>query len=223
VPDRSARPAPLRAPAALASGAPRPGARLVAAALALLLGAASPGAEAQPPDRLDRMLARGPVVVVERDPSGALRRVVATALIDAPAEEVWELLTRVKEYPDWLDDVRAVEVVEVRGEQLEVEVLLRVPGPDLSYRAELQLDRSSWSIRGRATSRNLAGSAWDWILEPQGDRTLVHRRSYSTALTDHWLLKQFPDQLHVLHLGINATTPLIELEALRRAVGGASP
>ena len=206
---------------------PRPdGPRLRRARAAGLLGLAlalAPAALAQAPDRLDRMLERGPVLVVERDPSGALRRVVGTALIDAPAEEVWELLTRVQEYPDWMDDVRAVQLLSVRGDVHELEVLLRTPGPDLSYRAELQVDRSSWSIRGRATSRNLAGSAWDWILEPQGERTLVHRRSYSTALTDHWVLKQFPDQLHVLHLGINATTPLIELEALRRAVEAGAP
>jgi uncharacterized protein YndB with AHSA1/START domain len=116
-------------------------------------------------------------------PSGADRELRAEAIVDAPADRVWELLCDLSRMPDWSPElVRMVPLkpggLRVGQWYLGINRRKGVVWPSRSVVAVLEPGRSlAWDTR-------TSGARWIWELIPDGDRTrVVHRRPVPRALT----------------------------------------
>jgi len=172
-------------------------------------------------DRLDDLLARGEVVLVEADPDGAVRGVTAVTYVAAPPDAVWARLTDFGAYPTWMPGALQAESRPAGDGAVDVDWVLKVPGPNVKYTGHNDLDRAGWTITQEAISKNLRGSRWVWRLEPAGEGTVVYREAFATQITDNWLLNQLDDYKGMLDIGINVASPVIEVQALARACGAA--
>ena len=115
--------------------------------------------------------------------SGADRELRAEAIIDAPAERVWDLLSDLSRMPDWSPElVRMVPLkrggLRVGQWYLGINRRKAVVWPSRSVVAVLEPGRSlAWDTRS-------SGARWIWELSPDGEQTrVVHRRPVPRSLT----------------------------------------
>jgi len=114
---------------------------------------------------------------------GADRELRAEAVVDAPADRVWELLSDLSRMPYWSPElVRMVPLrsggLRVGQSYLGINRRKAVVWPSRSVVAVLEPGRSLvWDTK-------TSGARWVWELTPDGDRTLVvHRRPVPRNLT----------------------------------------
>ncbi len=182
---------------------------------ATALGGESPG--------LDELLARGELALVETHDDGSLNKVTVLSRIQAPRAVVWNKLADFENYVAWMPQVVKSQVVSRRespeGTEVLVDWSIKVPGPNVQFRTRYILDEAAGSIVGTWVSGALEGSQWEWRLLDEGTSTMVFRISFSTAVADNWVLRQFDDDFHTLDVGINSATPIIEIKGLKHALG----
>ena len=115
--------------------------------------------------------------------AAASRELRAEAVVDAPADRVWEALTDLSRMPDWSPElVRMVPLkrggLRVGQWYLGINRRKAVVWPSRSVVAVVEPGRSlAWDTKS-------SGARWIWELVPEGDRTrVVHRRPVPRALT----------------------------------------
>ena len=116
-------------------------------------------------------------------PHTADRELRAEAVVDAPAEKVWSVLTDLSRMSEWSPELMTMVPLKRGGLRLGQWYLginrrKGVIWPTRSVIAELEPGRSlAWDTR-------TSGARWIWELVPDGDRTrVVHRRPVPKALT----------------------------------------
>lgn len=170
---------------------------------------------------LPSLLARGPVALVETKADGRVSKVTAIAKVAATPDAVWAKLTAFQDYTAWMPQVVKSDVLSQSDgppKTVVVDWSIAAPGPNIAFTATYTLDEAAHTIDGAWQSGALKGSAWSWRLVADGSGTMVYRESYSAAVADNWLLTQFDDSAHTLELGLNAATPIVEVQALEKAL-----
>jgi uncharacterized protein YndB with AHSA1/START domain len=111
------------------------------------------------------------------------RELRAEAVVDAPADKVWELLTDFSRMPDWSPELMKMVPLKRGGLRvnqwyLGINRRKAMVWPSRSVVAVLEPGRSlAWDTK-------TSGARWVWELSPDGDRTrVVHRRPVPKALT----------------------------------------
>jgi ribosome-associated toxin RatA of RatAB toxin-antitoxin module len=170
---------------------------------------------------LHTLLGKGPVTMVETKADGHVERVTAIAKVPATPDVVYARLAKFEDYTTWMPQVEQSEVVErLDGPPSTaiVEWSIAAPGPNVNFTAKYTLDPVAHTIAGEWQKGALEGSTWEWRIVADGAGSLVYRVAYNSAVSDNWLLSQFDDSSHTLELGLNAATPIVELNALTKAV-----
>jgi ribosome-associated toxin RatA of RatAB toxin-antitoxin module len=94
--------------------------------------------------------------------------------IRAPIDEVWEILVDIERYPESMDHVRSVEIVERLGERtrrVAWSVLLK--GSILEWVEEEELDPENHSIVFRQLSGDLEYFDGHWALRENGNEETI--------------------------------------------------
>lgn len=169
-------------------------------------------------DDLQTLLARGPVALIETKDDGRVDKVTAIAKLDAAPDAVWTQIVTFEDYTTWMPQVVKSSVTSRSGSEVAVDWAIATPGPNVAFSAKYELDAAARTVKGEWTAGALEGSHWEWKLVPDGAGTLVYRTTYSSAVSDNWLLRQFDDPSHSLELGLNAATPIVELQALEKVL-----
>lgn len=193
------------------------------AAVAFSLGAGLDLAQGaiQAPFRVDESLAsllnRGELILTESNPDGTLKQATAIGRVNAPVDAVWARLVTYEGYPGWMPKVGALEILEAAEGRHVLKWDVEVPGPNYRYTMRSVEDRAARVIQQDQIAGSLGGSHWSWQLVPQGEQTLVYRSAYTNVTDESWVAKQLDDSAHTLSFGVNVTTCLVELRALRAA------
>ena len=160
----------------------------------------------------------GEVVQVLTDDDGQLAGVRALGRIDAPIHDVWQVLIDFDHHEDWLPMIGRTDVTAIEGSTYTVDFVVQVPGPNMRFSCDWVVDASTHSMRAVGARGSLEGGVWSWTLHDAGDHTLVERVTEASAMVDSWILRQFDDDARTLQLGINVTSPLVEVLGLRQEV-----
>ncbi len=172
-------------------------------------------------DPLSELLQRGELSLVESTAGGGVARVTAIVDIAAPPQQVWDRIVAFDTYTAWMHGVLRATPVRVDDNTVDVDFLIKAPGPNVRYQARFTLDRGSNRITADATGKNLKGSRWVWQLEPRTDGTTrVFRESRAGGIEDNWALDMLGEHKEVILLGINLSSPVIEVRSLKRACEG---
>ena len=169
---------------------------------------------------LDDLLARGEVSLIESTADGGLQQVTTFSRIHAPVAGVWAKLIDFASYETWMPQVATSDEVERTEASVTVDWSIKVPGPNVNFRARYDLEPVAYKVTATGVSGSVAGGVWEWVLKDEGATTFVTRTTYASAVVDTWIVRQFDDEAHSLELGINAASPIIEVRGLKAAVEG---
>lgn len=175
-------------------------------------------------ESLTSLLSRGELTLVESKPGkksgqdGGLKQVTSIANIKAPVEAVWAKLIDFPAYTVWMPKVTECTPTRTEGNQVDVQWNIDVPGPNYRYLTRNVLDKAHFRIEQSQLEGALKGSHWSWQLIAQGDSTLVYRTAFTNVTDESWLARQLDDESHTLSYGINVSTGLLEVRALRRVM-----
>lgn len=195
----------------LASDLPYPG--------DLLPKARAQAAEFSSQETLATLLQKGELTLVENRPDGKLKQVTAIAVIHRPAQEVWTRLLDYSSFVSWMPKVKESSIVRQQGNTTDVQWEIEVPGPNYRYMARNTPDPATLTLTQQQVSGALKGSRWSWQLVSQSPETTLVFRTVSTNVTDEsWIARQIDDESHTLSYGINVTSSLLEVRALRRVM-----
>ena len=181
---------------------------------AVFMGAAG-RAQAAGPD-----LEKGPVVLVEEDDTGRFKKATAMIVVDAPPWEVFAVLRDMSRYTEFMPKVIRSDVTPHQGtvsETFDVRMVYDIPGPDTDYTARMSVDEEDKRIVGTWLHDDLRGSRWEWKVQPWGEggtrALLVHSLSVKNFSP---LLRQVDDDQQTVTVGVNVSTALVTVKALKR-------
>lgn len=168
-------------------------------------------------DALSSLLQKGPVVLVEEDEGGGFAQATAIIDIDAAPEEVWSALLAMQEFKHYMPKIVRSDVMRRTGTSFDVRFVYDIPGPDTDYTARMSVNEAQREIVGRWLRDDLKGSLWTWRLRPHpGGRTLL----FHTVRVQNFspLLKQVDDEQQTVTVGVNVSSALATVKALKRRV-----
>jgi ribosome-associated toxin RatA of RatAB toxin-antitoxin module len=165
------------------------------------------------------LLAKGPLVSVERGSDGKFSRCTALILINAPPEKVWATITDYEHLQDFVPKVVKSEVVQKNETTTDVKLEIDTPGANTKYvvRHTPHLDTKTLDITW--VSGDLKGTAWTFHLEPTPEGgTLL---SYSGS-SRHFsrVLESLEDDQQTITIGVNVGAALTTVNAMKSRAEG---
>ena len=173
------------------------------------------------PSQVAMLAQQGSLLVIKYKDDGTLKEVVAGAVVDAPVDKVWELLTDFESYPKFMPQTTGMKTIkkisdtQVQTEQtIKVEIwVLKVA---ITYQHLQTLDPKK-SIRFHYLSGDLPGTygRYDLVELPGKNQTLLFYSLYSNLVALPWpigpIMKSQPDFL----TSVNVSTTSMVVKAVR--------
>jgi uncharacterized protein YndB with AHSA1/START domain len=167
-----------------------------------------------PPDTLETLLARGPLVSVEADGQGTFEAAIGFLDVEAPLERVWSVLTDVAKYKEYVPRVVESETKLVPG-GARVKFEIESPGPNTLYTVQYALNPAAHVALGKQVSGDLKGSTWRWeLFETAPGRTRV--RYTSRARNFSSIVAALEDGAQTVTAGLNVGAAITMLRALKK-------
>jgi len=169
---------------------------------------------------LEKLAGKGELVTIEEDSSGNLQNVTAGIIIDAPVNEVWQIVTDYNRYHEFLPQTKRVRILKQSGDTAEVEYNLKlavsVVGIGIDYilrHTHQKPDRIHFEL----VSGDLAEVRGGWELIPTagGEKTLAFYSVFtdlkSLGRVASFALKQEPS----MELAINVSSAVLIVKAVK--------
>jgi ribosome-associated toxin RatA of RatAB toxin-antitoxin module len=214
---RRRRPASARVP----EPGPARGRRLLGPALAaaVLLASPTPAAAVALSEDQQRQVAEGEVVVLDARPPGASPGAgggTAVAVVPAPVERVWAVLTDYPGHPRYYPGVVAAEVLETTGLRVLVRYTVRVGLLTFRFHMRKTADpprrRIEWQLAEERSNGLLRENSGYWLVEARPGGSLV---TYAIAVRSY--VPAF------LTAGSERESLVDTVNGLRRVVAGSGP
>lgn len=181
----------------------------------LLLLAAQP-ALAEDGDALVRLLQTGPIAQVHRDADGKFKMAEGIAVVEAPPQRTYEVIIDVPNFAKFMPQTETVKVVNQGPDFIDAEVELDVPVFSYEYTMRHKFDPAHLSMQADWLEGDGEGnSAHTWAEPCPGhpEWTLLH---YTTRAELPGVITTFEDDQMVLTIGVNASTVLGVVQAIKR-------
>lgn len=158
-------------------------------------------------------LEKGPLVLVE-ETKGKFATCSSIVLIDAPPEQVWEIVKAQDKFKDFVPKVLTSEM-KPQGTDYEVHFVIDVPGPDTDYAIRYTIDDATKTMSGAWAKGDLKGSRWTWKIEAApGNKTLV---THTLALKNFsGIAQSLEDDNQTITVGVNVSAALAVTKAVKK-------
>jgi ribosome-associated toxin RatA of RatAB toxin-antitoxin module len=170
---------------------------------------------------MDSLFRQGSLLIVRQKPDLTLINITGGQVVNAPLDQVWEVINDFERYPEFMPQTTAEKVLDrpdpnhVLVEQSIGVKIWQLPSVDITYKLMQELTPKSkvrfWHVEG-----TLAGTYGGWDLVSAGDRTMIFYTLYSNLTALGWglggIMKSQPDFM----AGVNATTIIMVTKAVKK-------
>jgi len=176
------------------------------------------------PDQIAALAKQGSLLIVKLKPDGGLKEVVSAAVVNAPADKVWDTLADFESYPKFMPQTTKMRVISKPAEnqfitEQTITVEIYVLKVNLTYQ-HLQKLEPKRKIRFSYLSGDLPGTfgAWDLVEVPGKNQTIIFYTLYSNLTSLPWpigpIMKSQPDFL----TSVNVSTGSMVVKAVKEEV-----
>ena len=180
-----------------------------------------PFALAEDPTHLAALAEDGLVVLVDKAADGSLQTVKAVAVVDAPRDRVWQLVTDFDAYETWAPQMADASVVARQDQQVDVAFDLAfrfsVVSKHVKYTMRHTLQPPS-TVRFELLEGDMNGAKGGWVLHELGDRTLVVYENISDLRSMGWIVGALLEEQPAMELAIQSNTVATMVEAVQQAL-----
>jgi hypothetical protein len=184
--------------------------------LAALLVAAS-SASADPALDPQAMLARGPLVTVERGLDGRFLRCKVLVHIRAPPARVWAAMTDFPRMKEFIPRLLKSDVLRTDGSTTDVAFEMDTPGTNSRYVLRHLAHPDSLELDISWVSGDLRGASWHYRVAPAADGGTLLLYSGNAGHFSS-VIESLEDGQQTLTLGINVGAALSTVNALQAHV-----
>jgi carbon monoxide dehydrogenase subunit G len=182
--------------------------RIAVVLLALVL--AAPAVHA---DELGGLLAAGPLVRIETDPTGKFKEGLAIAEVDAPIDLVWSVLTDFSGYTTWMPRVEKCDVTRDGNDYL-MDMKIDTPLVSTRYTNRATVDHTAKTIKIRHEKGDLKGTRYLWRVVPIGEKKT--RLYYSGVIKNFSsVAESMEDDQQTITIGINVASLLATIKSVK--------
>ncbi|MCG3174751.1 MAG: hypothetical protein GMKNLPBB_03031 [Myxococcota bacterium] len=172
------------------------------------------------PEVLTPLLQRGDLALLENHPGGALKQTSTFSLIPAECPRVFERIADPSQYPAWIKNVPVAEVLKREGQRIEYRYEIQAPLQNVEMVQVMRLSPPD-AIHVEALDRgDVRTLSMDWRFQPWKDQCLVISTMYANIRESGWVVRQILKVEPNLEHGINVAAAIMNLQGLRRGVGG---
>ncbi|MBI4821922.1 MAG: hypothetical protein HY791_37030 [Deltaproteobacteria bacterium] len=168
------------------------------------------------PEALEPLLARGDLALIETT-GEQLKQVLLLAPVNAPPDQVFDLLMNVEEYPKFVATIGSTLVLRRGGPMLEYRWKLDVPLINLQG-TRVQRGRRPNLVEVRFSSGNFEGSRERWELYPLegGKRTLVACYRALETSTGGLVIKTLASLEPTFPAALSVASSFVHLRSIQR-------
>lgn len=166
------------------------------------------------------LLAQGTLIVVRQRPNMSLINVTAGQIVNAPINLVWATITDFASYPKFMPQTAAMKIIERDGpnrmliEQTIAVKIWRLPSVDTTYQLAQELTPNK-KMRFYWVAGDLRGTYGGWDFVPVGNQTMIFYTLFSNLTAMGWGLGSVFQSEPDFMAGINVTTALMVVKAVK--------
>ncbi|MCK6550002.1 SRPBCC family protein [Myxococcota bacterium] len=170
---------------------------------------------------LVKLLARGELALVESNDDGSAAQIVLFSAIAAPPERVFDVVTDVERYPQFMPSVVKNQIVKRQGDMIAYDWELDVPVFNLKGTRAMRSRRPEL-VEVRGIGGNFEGSRERWELYPLdgGKRTLAAFYRSVDVKTAGVMMKTMVSLEPSMEHGVNLAAGFVHVRDVRRHVEG---
>jgi ribosome-associated toxin RatA of RatAB toxin-antitoxin module len=169
------------------------------------------------------LLEKGEVNMNYFNKDGSYKQATVLCLIAAPPAKVWPNVVDFDNYPKYMPRVGSLGILKRDPIEPWVYYELEIPGPNYYFTVRVHEDcpRSVDFIPEKYKGADLTGS-WRYELHPvdNGAKTVLVFKMFCDTRDQSWILRQVlkmdPTMEMPLNLGVNLSTGIINLQAIKR-------
>jgi ribosome-associated toxin RatA of RatAB toxin-antitoxin module len=202
------------------------------ASAAKMVAKNSPWPFVDPPDHINYntlipLLEKGEMNINYFNTDGTYKQATVFSLISAPPEKVWPVVVDFDNYPTYMPRVGSLEILKRDPTDTWLYYGLEIPGPNYFFTVRTSQERPKRIdfIPEKYKGADLKGG-WRYELYPvdNGKKTVLVFKMYCDTRDQSWFLRQImkmdPTWEMPLNLGINLSTGILNLQAIKRKVEG---
>jgi carbon monoxide dehydrogenase subunit G len=164
-------------------------------------------------DEVGQLLKGGPLVRIETNAKGKLKRGTAIADVAAPADRVWATLKDFDNYRFFMPRIDELTVRRV-GAEYELDFELDTPLVSTNYTNRYSLDETKRQMRVRQVAGDLKGTNFHWRVVSLGPNKT---RLYYSGIVKNFssFAQRLEDDQQTITVGINVVSLLTALRAVK--------
>lgn len=166
-------------------------------------------------DRLDKLLDKGPVVMLEQTEKGKFKRATSIIKVNASVERVWKVVTDFAQYKDRFPKCARSKILSKDASSARVEFEIEVPlFPNTEYTLSYKLDPKKHTMAARWLKGDLKDSRWQWKLEPITENACF---IYYAGTTRNFsgIAERLEDDQQTITVGVNVTSLIATLRTMK--------
>jgi ribosome-associated toxin RatA of RatAB toxin-antitoxin module len=165
--------------------------------------------------RLEPLLRRGELALVETNTRGGTRQATVFARVEATADRLREVVEDPARYPAFISAVESCDVVSREGGVTTYDMELDFPIFDLESRMEMSRDAAG-VVRVAAREGALSGGRWTWEFPALAGSSVAVYGGYNDMRRSGWLMRRLVALEPYFDHALNVSSKLVMLRAVKR-------
>jgi ribosome-associated toxin RatA of RatAB toxin-antitoxin module len=161
------------------------------------------------------LLAEGPIAQVRYDAAGKFKEAVGITFIKASPEKVWEVMTDLERYVEFMPQLVDMKVISRVGNVVETSQEVEVPIRNARYTIRNELDNENHKMKITFVKGSIKGGNWSYELKPLNDGTLIYYHC-NTILPGY--VTTLEDESKTMTIGVNVATAVAVVKAFKNTV-----
>lgn len=169
--------------------------------------------------QMSKLLAYGPLALIESNDDGSLRQVAMLTWVDATKAKLGDIVRAPAKYPEFIPNLTKQKVTEESKNHLRLEYELEVPMVNIQGVSQMTIEPDG-SVDVIAVGGDIKRGRWRWEFSEQGKGTVPIHYAYSDVGETSWFVKKLIEKQPLFEHGIVVAASTVAMTAMKARAEG---